>query len=453
MENTVSPLTWDEALERCRDLLDGLRLPWSGAHMLLAVSGGVDSMTMLSVMRALGVDCSVAHVNYNLRGEESVLDADLVATVCEREGLAFHLKEVDLNELLREHGGNLQVTARDIRYQWFEELCTLHGYRYVCTAHHMDDSAETFFINLLRGTGLRGLTGIQLSRDHYVRPMMCFTRSEIMHIATERGIEFREDTSNSSEDYLRNRIRKHILPAFEQESPGFVTRMSATQDRLRGEWSLIEASLAEWRERILSSRDKMLVIDRTELLSTPAPDVVLYELIRAHGFSWYQCRQVVEHPAQAGVKFLSGTHVLHLDRDEILIAAVDADSGSPQFELQGEGVYTLPEGALHITRRNSVEFSEDNRVQVVDAVRFSGQLSLRRWQPGDFFYPLGAGGRQKLQDFFTNEKWPAPAKASAWLLTVDGDIAWICGSRLDERFKVTDQTKSYLELRWTPAAD
>ena len=444
-----SGFLWDEAIDRCKTFMDASGVTRDHGNLLLAVSGGMDSMCMLYLMAEIRTDFGVAHVNYGLRAEASDADAALVRETCRDMVITLHERQLDLNTLKQPGDESLQQFGRRIRYQWFEELCEAHHYDFVCTAHHQDDAAETFFINLVRGTGLKGLTGIPIVRGRVVRPMLCFTRAEIEVLVQEKQIPYRDDESNFGKDYLRNRIRHDVIPWFQKERAGFISRMYATQHRLSEECTLLEDYLQNLHQRICRDDQGVLVIDRTKLLETAVPSVVLQYILRRFGFSWDQCRKIVSGSYSSGARFLTSSFQLVVDRGHFYVTAVTNEATSIAFRLPGEGEFVVPGGALRISKvAGSPEFEMNRQIEYVDGDLLSDTLLLRHWQTGDLIYPIHGPGKQKLQDFFTNEKVPVPDKEQIWLLLSGDEIVWVVGMRLDHRFRVTSETQNIMRLEW-----
>jgi tRNA(Ile)-lysidine synthase len=442
-------LTWAQGLDRLRDSLRETGISLEDSSFLIAASGGVDSMCMLRCFVDLGVRTGVAHMNYGLRGVESDLDETLVEDTCRNAGVPLYVKHVDMGAAGEELSGGVQEQARKLRYTWFEELRQAGEYDYVCTAHHRDDAIETFFINLIRGTGLRGFRGIPVRRGAILRPMLCFTRDEISILAREKEIPFREDLSNLGREYLRNRIRHDLIPLFTRENPNFRDGMSGTLQRIASEYALLAEYLDQVKRRLVHKEGTALVIDAGKLNDHVAPEIILHAILGPYGFTLHQCRRLVSAQHEPGARYLSEEYTCYVDRGRLLVCKEEMHVVQ-MAEMNGCGVYTLPEGTLSIEPVDVAERTADPRLEYIDAGKVPGKLSLRRWREGDYFYPFGGTGRKKLQDYFTDRKLSVPAKRQVWILTCDGDIVWICGMRLDDRFRVTPATQSIFRLSWKP---
>lgn len=449
MQDVDGALLMEEASKRCTRFLEAHSVAIPGKRFLLAVSGGQDSMCMLYALRNAGAEIAAAHMNYGLRGTDSEADETLVRSVCTAMGIPFFVKRIDLSAMTETMQMSLQEAGRHLRYAWFEELLKTEGFDYLCTAHHMDDSAESFFINVVRGTGLRGLTGIPAQRAYIIRPMLCFTRAEISRIVSECQIPYRDDASNFGADYLRNRIRQQIIPAFVAERPSFITRMWNTTSRLRDENALLQEYIRLLRKTLVTATGDEMHIDRAGLLHTASPHIVLYAFAGTYGFNLHQCADLVAVSHTEVVTYLSPGYTMWLDRAEIVIRPNTTSNDEEIVLGEWPGVYHLPEGVLYIEEiSESPVFDDDTNVEYIDLASVKAPLSVRRWRHGDAFYPFGGAGRQKLQDYFTNEKYSLSEKQSALVLTADDKIIWIIGRRLDDRYRITSRTSRVLQLKW-----
>jgi tRNA(Ile)-lysidine synthase len=409
----------------------------------------MDSMCMLNLLHSMGLDICVAHMNFGLRGASSDLDSKLVRTACDALGLPYFEKSVALKATLGADGSGLQEAARHERYAWFEQLRCCEGFDAICTGHHQDDAIETFFINLIRGTGIKGLTGIPFRRDHIIRPMMCFTRAEIQGLIATMEIPYREDESNSGDAYLRNRIRHHMIPLCIAERDNFIQVMRNNQTRWTDEYALMEAYLEELSHKLCTLQRGVLQIHLSELLKSPAPALVLLHLLRERGFNRNQCQQIIGDDATSGSKYLSDTHELVLHRNVIQVYP-HGHFIQEQFSLKPGESIDLPDGVLKTTYADHADLSDDQNTEYIDASKLAKSLVVRHWRSGDYFIPLGSSGRQKLQDFFTNAKLSPAAKANTWVLLSGDAIVWLTGLRIDNRFKVTSDTTRVMQLKWLP---
>ena len=403
-------------------------------RILLTVSGGVDSMVMLSLFTRCGYRVGVAHCNFQLRGTESDEDEVLVEEEAKKYGVEFYNKRFETKAEMERTGESMEMAARRLRYAWFDALSHEHGYTAVAIAHHADDSIETFFINLLRGTGLRGLTGISTQVGKIIRPLLFASRREILEYAVQNRIPFREDSSNRSTKYLRNKIRLGLIPRIREINPKFTSLMSRNLARLTDAQLFINHGI----ERI-----------RGEAFPQ---GFVIYELLSSgYGFKGDVIDSLCHALEQGatGRRFYAREHVACIDRGRIVVAPVAPDDAC---------LTTVPKGALRSYCGNSVlyyeycdidtikNFGVPEHIAQIDADRLQFPLTLRRWQEGDWFVPFGMTGRKKVSDFLVDAKVSVAEKQRQFVLVSGGEIAWLVGRRIDDRYRLTDRTENVLRI-------
>jgi len=425
-----------------------------GDRVLLAVSGGVDSMVMLSLFASCGAwPVAVAHCNFGLRGEEGDEDTELVRREAARHGITCHTMNFDTLGEMERTGESVQMAARRLRYGWFGTLCDSHGYTAIAIAHQADDSVETFFINLFRGTGLRGLTGISLVHGRVVRPLLFSTRKEITEYALANKIAFREDSSNRSTKYLRNKIRLGLMPRLREINPRFGEMMRRNVDRLTQTQSFIDATMRRIRGEVVRTEGDRAVIEVGRIDPTLPVGFVIYELMSA---GWGFRGDVIDGIAAAlargetGRRFYSRDHVAYTDRGNILIEPVAGDDPC-QVTVERGAVRAFAGNAAYYFRTVDIDHVETLAVgedtALVDADRVVWPLTLRRWTEGDRFTPLGMRGTKKVSDYLVDVKVSLPEKGRQFVLTDNGgEIIWLAGRRLDDRFKITAQTENVLKI-------
>ena len=419
-------------------------------RILLTVSGGVDSMVMLSLFTEAGYRVGVAHCNFGLRGTESDEDELLVEREAARLGVPFYNRRFETAREMELTGESMEMAARRLRYGWFNELCETEGYTVIAVAHHADDSVETFFINLLRGTGLRGLTGISTQVGRIVRPLLFATRKEILEYAVQHKIPYREDSSNRSTKYLRNKIRLGLVPRIREINPKFTSLMRRNIARLTDAQQFITQAVERIREVAVERQEGMDVILLERIDASLPRNFVLYELLNsAYGFKGdvidQLCRALDE--GAVGRRFYARDRVAVVDREKVLVSPIEeADS----CEVQ------LPDGALRAYCGNSVLFFERRSIDLVeeftvpanlallDADKLQGQLTLRRWREGDWFIPFGMTGKKKVSDYLIDRKMSLPQKQRQFVLLAGEDIVWVVGERIDERFRLDERTENVL---------
>lgn len=422
----------------------------SPAHsILLAVSGGLDSMVMLHLFRAAGYTrLGVAHANFGLRGNESDEDEQFVQDYCRKHHLPFFSCRFDTEKYAQQNGISIQMAARQLRYEWFDKLLDKEKFMLVATAHTLTDAAETFLFNFLHGAPAESLTGIPVQRHRIIRPLLFATRKETEAYAHKEGIGWREDSSNASDKYMRNYLRHHVLPHFEHINPSWAENAGRSMEKLRGVVQLQHFAVNVIREKFIQESETGIIIQKKIFLEHSHP-LILYKLIEPYGFNYTVCSDILKavHD-QPGKKFLSPSHQLTIDREVLLITAhreifqdvrdVLIEEGQQQAELNTLKLTLCP---APVTER-----PEHHYAAVLDAGKLTFPLRWRRWKPGDYFYPLGMGHRKKISDFLIDNKIPLPEKECVTVLESNGDIAWVVGFRIDDRFKITPQTTRALRF-------
>lgn len=423
-----------------------------GDRVLLTVSGGVDSMVMLSLFAQSGYRIGVAHCNFCLRGEESDEDEVLVERQAAAYGVEFYNRRFDTLGEMERTGESMEMAARRLRYAWFEELCVQHGYDRIAIAHHADDSIETFFINLLRGTGLRGLTGISITNGRVFRPLMFASRREITEYAVANRIPFREDSSNRSTKYLRNKIRLGLIPRIREIRPKFSEVMNNNIRRLTDTQIFINHAIERIRQEVCSERDGVHTIHIDRIDERIPIGFVVYELLNsAFGFKGEVtdalCR-ALESDA-TGKRFYAKDWVAYIDRGDIAVARIGSDD--PCEVSVGENDRKAYCGnSMILLEREAIDtvesYSVPEHIALVDAGKLRFPLTLRRWRDGDWFVPYGMTGRKKVSDYLIDRKVSMPEKERQFVLLSGDDIVWLVGRRIDDRYRLTDDTETVLRL-------
>ncbi len=424
------------------------RLIGAGERILVAVSGGIDSMSLLDLMRrAYAGRIGAAHCNFGLRGAEADGDQRLVETYCREHGIPLYVERFDTETEAQEYGESIQMAARRLRYGWFEELCDREGYDRIAIAHHADDSAETFFINLLRGSGLRGLTGIGDRRGRIVRPLLFARRDEVTAYVAEADVPYREDSSNGTLKYLRNRLRHDILPRLESASGNrFGRTMEETFVRLRQTQQFVDLHIERLRERaFVTSREIDL-----RVLDPACRAFELYELLRPFGFASETVADMVvlleecedkEDVTASGKRFEAPLWGAVADRGRLLLVPREVEPFREELlseddpRIEWLAMSDLPDSLAGPT--NVAYLS-------ADALKFP--LRLRRWREGDWFIPLGMAGQKKVSDFLVDAKVPVPDKARQGVLVSGETIVWLVGRRIDDRYKVRQDARRVVRI-------
>ena len=420
--------------------------------ILLAVSGGVDSMVMLSLFVRLGYNIGVAHCNFCLRGEESDGDTEMVLSECAKLGIVCHHERFDTEAEMERTGDSMEMTARRLRYDWFNELCQREGYSVIAVAHHENDSMETFFINLLRGTGLRGLTGINRQHGKVVRPLLYASRKDILDYAKHNHIPYRNDSSNLSTKYLRNRIRLNLMPMLQDINPRFSTLMQGNLYRLNNAQLFIDAAIEQIRKVALHSENGIDTIDVSAIDALYPRDFVIYELLNSsYGFKGDVVEQI-NKALKRGVtdkRFYSRDYVAYLDRGNILVAKIE-DEDTCEVVVEQDSVRSYCGNSVlyyeHTDIDNVNDYHQPSDVALLDEEKLQYPLRLRRWREGDSFIPFGMDGHKKVGDFLTDQKVSAVERKRQFVLLSGEDIVWVVGRRIDDRFKIDKQSENILKI-------
>ena len=420
-------------------------------RVLLAVSGGVDSMAMLHLFRDGGYNIGVAHCNFGLRGDESDEDEKSVAEECAKLGVPHYNIRFDTASQVRSSGESVQMVARRLRYDWFDELSTEHGYTKIAIAHHIDDSIETFFINLIRGTGLRGLTGINAINGKLVRPLLFATRREILDYAAANKVPYREDSSNSSTKYLRNKIRLGIIPMIREISPSFGRTMVRNVERLSFALDFVDRQTEIIRGEVTTWEGNSDVIDIDRINPALPRRYVIYELLRPYGFNTDVVADLYHSylAGRSGTSFSTISHIAYLDRGRIIINRM---CETKEFEAKIEQECADESCVRGLLRFETVEIEDmeslkqPQNVALLDASLVHWPLTVRKWNDGDSFIPFGMDGRKKVSDFLIDEKISMPDKQRQLVVVSGDDIVWLVDRRIDDRYKVTSSTKLVLRI-------
>ncbi len=414
--------------------------------LLIACSGGIDSMVLVDLCLKLGLKVEIAHCNFNLRGEESDRDQEFVGTYAQKHQIEFHTITFDTKFYQESMGLTTQVAARELRYQWFDELIQSTVNKWVLTAHQADDSAETFFINLSRGTGIDGLVGIPSKRDVFRRPLQIFTRKEIETYAIANQIKWREDSSNQETKYLRNQVRHKLIPEFNQLHPTAALNLIETQKNLRSDKALIETLLEPLKNKLFVVNNEVISIKINDLMALKPLETIIYKFFSPFGFK--DSIQVIElTKALSGKKLLSKTHILLKDRDCLLLKEIENEQAK---------VYSIEKDDREINEPISISFSSIKTLGettlntiFVDKDKLQYPLNIRKPIEGDRLNPYGVSGSKKVSKLFKDDKFSQFKKEAQWVLCDhSGAIVWLIGHRADRRFKVSKETQSILMIRF-----
>ncbi len=427
--------------------------------LLIAISGGIDSVVLTHLLHSFKYNISLAHCNFSLRGKESNKDEVFVKELGEDLQIPTYTIQFETEKYASENGLSTQMAARELRYNWFQEIALNNNLDYVITAHHKDDILETIIINFTRGTGLDGLTGIPTINKNIVRPLLPFSTNQILIYATKNKLNWREDESNISTKYVRNKIRHKVIPFLKEINPNLLNTLSNTLENLKGSQQIIKDRIQNVKEKIVSIHTNETHFNIEELKKLSDPKIYLYELLKEYNFTeWGDVSDLLD--AQSGKQVFSETHRLLKDRTVLILSEITPS--------EKQTIYEIPENTLKIKQPIKLKFKtidipfdtknhqnkvfeelifDDINTITVDYDKIKFPLIIRKWQKGDYFYPIGLLGKKKLSKFFKDTKMSLIDKENTWLLCSNNDIVWVIGKRLDDRFKVTKTTSKILKIK------
>ncbi len=435
-------------LNRFLENISSKNLFEKGQKILLAVSGGIDSMVMLYLFEKSGFDYGVVHCNFQLRGAESDEDEEFVRRQVLIHGIPAWFKKFETEEYARLNGISIEMAARELRYTWFSQIRNEQGYDFVATAHHADDQIETFFLNLSRKTGIRGLTGIREKTGEIIRPLLFVGRAEIEKFARENFIEFREDSTNSESVYQRNFIRNKILPAFVSMNPAFRKNMTESIENLKEAGAIYNNFCDREKSKIVEISNHSISINIKKLEQSEFPKTLLIEILSDYGFNPVVVGEIFKSLGAApGRQFFSKTHRLVKDREKLFVTE-NEEPVQQLFYIEAEAIELFEPQHLLISHHRAENFKirKEPQFACFDADKLEFPLMIRKWQAGDYFQPFGMTGFKKLSDFFIDGKIPVHQKENTWLLCSGEKIVWVMGMRIDNRFKINPSTRSVFQL-------
>jgi len=419
--------------------------------LLLAVSGGVDSMVLLNLFIQLGQKIAIAHVNFSLRNNESDEDEKLVKTIAQENKILCHSKKTDTIAYAKLHKLSIQMAAREIRYQWFASLQKEFKYTSLVTAHHLEDSIETFFINLNRGTGLSGLCGIQSNKERF-RPLLNFSKEEIRSYAQEHKIKFREDASNSDIKYERNWFRHEILAKWKAHNPAFLKNMASTLGRIEESKTVLEEMLKGELE-LLENQFSQGKISFNTIEQLQSKKFVLFQFLSGKGFTEDQTENIIRgiQEKKVGNTFESNQHSILIDRENLLVQKVESNIQDIDQQLISENTLYIEQPiALQFDQVSSkdFEYNTSHKIEGFDWDKLEFPLNVRKWREGDKMQPLGMKGQKKISDILIDEKVSLFEKEKTWVLCSKDEIVWLIGIKIAEKYKIDQQSKKILQIEW-----
>lgn len=414
-------------------------------RLLLALSGGVDSCVLLDLCLKSGLRPALAHCNFQLRGQASKEDADWIQNLAREKGLECHVQNFDTQVYALKKKVSIQMAARQLRYRWFDTLSEQNDYDLILVAHHADDALETFMINAMRGTGLKGLLGIPERRGKILRPMLSFSREEIMQYALENKIQWREDLSNAKTDYLRNALRHQVIPQWKKKDPNFDQQFQETLKHLGEAQDVLEDVISKFKKNNFIPQKQGFKISIDVLKGLSSLNYYLHALFAPYGFGNLADLKQLMH-SQSGKQLFSNTHRLVKDRACFLLTPIEA-SPSESHSI-ASGLITIDTPLRLLFTQEKTFKKVDSKSLMLDKSKLKFPLILRKWKQSDYFYPNGLKGSKKLSKYFKDEKYSLLEKEAQWLLCSGDDIVWVVGKRADQRFLANADTKDKWLIRY-----
>ena len=419
----------------------------NGKNILVACSGGIDSVVLVRILKELKFNISLAHCNFSLRGIESDEDEKFVISIADKLSIPIFNTKFDTKQFKEINKVSTQMAARELRYHWFDELCKKHSFDFIATGHHLDDEIETFLINLTRGTGIRGLIGIPETNHKVIRPLLMISRNDIYEYAIKNNITWREDHSNTDTDYLRNKFRLNVIPSLRQTNTNFLKGFQKTTTHLKTSLSLVNDYMELIKKLVFIVKETSIEIDILKLKGLPNTNYLIYELLFPYGFTnWGDIIDLLD--AQTGKKIFSKKYRLLKNRNFLILDQKNQINIESHFYInEGDKILKKPL-FLSINKVEEIlDYTPNNLYLDFDKLVFP--LKLRLWEDGDYFFPFGMKGKKKLSKFFKDEKLSLISKEKIWVLLSENNIIWVVGMRSDERFKVDDETKHILKITYS----
>ena len=418
-----------------------------GSRILLAVSGGIDSMIMTHLFLSTGADIAIAHCNFSLRGEESDGDEEFVRQYASIHNIPFHSIRFETAAYAGEKGISIQMAARELRYRWFEEIREQYGYDSIALAHNLNDNTETFLINLTRGTGIAGLTGMRPKHHRLIRPLLFASRNAIAAYCTHNCLSFREDHTNADTKYTRNKIRHSVIPVFREINPSFDVTIAETAERLAEISEIVNACIDPIREKAFLKKGKLIIVRLREIPEDKGRRTVLFELFRPFGIGSGQIDDLEKLTrGKTGNQLFTDGWRLIKNRNEIIAAPRETDSENyieiGTIEAFGNIPWVISASVKKINDDFEIPVSAD--IACLDSDKITWPLVVRKNEAGDSFYPLGMRSKKKLSDYFIDRKYSIPEKEEKLVLESAGEIVWLIGDRIDNRFRITGSTREAL---------
>jgi len=418
-------------------------------HLLLAVSGGVDSSVLCELCSKSGYEHTIAHCNFQLRGKESERDEEFVRSMGKKYSVEVLVKKFDTEKYATEQKVSIQVAARELRYAWFHEILDSKKLKCIVTAHHLDDNIETLLMNFFKGTGISGMRGMLPKAGKLVRPLLFARKEELLQFAKENQLDWVEDSSNQSDKYSRNYLRHQLIPVIEKLYPSVIENLGNNIERFRELEKFHNEAVQLQLKKLVEVKGEEVQIPILKLKKMASVKTIIYELISIYGFGPAAVEEVVHLlESETGKYVLSSSHRILKNRNWLIISPRNPEKQEQVVVEKGEGSIRFQNGELVLKKKaaSNTELVANNGKALIDEEKINFPLLLRKWRPGDYFYPLGMTKKKKLARFFIDQKLSLAQKEKTWVIEMNKKIVWIVGLRIDDRFKVTNQTKKVLEI-------
>ena len=431
-----------------KNILGLLPKPSTERKILVACSGGADSMVLVHVLLSLNENIAIAHCNFNLRGEDSNADEELVRNFALKNKLSFHVESFDTTGFAKHNKISTQVAARELRYEFFKRLKKEFSYDYIAMAHHADDMAETVLINLGRGSGIAGLKGMPVFKNDIIRPLINVSRREIENYATKNSVKYRDDITNFDNKYTRNRIRNEVLPILKEVFPNFLQNVSNSAQLLSSQEVIYDERISDFSKYIKEDNDQISV-DLQGFASSKQAAVVLFEFLKEYQFTFSQCENILEDFSKNGKIYHTQTHKSTIWNKNLLIELISAENQQDIFYI--EDLFNLTKLPINLeislfSKDEIADFKANQNEIYIDYSLLKFPLILRRWQNGDRIYPYGLKGSKKLKDVFNDLKINVLEKERAWVLESNGEIVWLVNYKSDRRFAVSENSEQIIKI-------
>lgn len=434
-------------LQKFKKFIADNNLVKPGDRILLAVSGGIDSMVMIHLFRQLDNKVGIAHCNFSLRGMESDKDEEMVSIFASEHNIDFYSIRFETKAFAGKHGLSVQMAARELRYRWFEEIRIENRYDSIALAHNLNDNIETLIINIIRGTGIAGLTGMKPAVNRIIRPLLFANRQEITDYCNDHRIMFREDMSNADTKYLRNKIRHLIIPVLKEINPSVESTLNETADRFTGINQIVTEYISMVRENVSELRDGFITFNISLLKQYIDNKTVIFELFKPFCINDVPLNDLIHViKGRTGGQIFTRTHRILKNRNEIIVSGISILDEAPRVIEDLQDFDQVPEilSARSVSITDRFEIPHRPHCACIDSNKIKFPLLIRKWEPGDCFYPFGMKHKKKLSDYFIDNKYSRFDKKNALILESDGKIVWIIGDRIDNRFRITRSSKKAL---------